>query len=291
MNPTVTTGAGALTLGGNVTFTGGSNTLGGVINGNLNLGGATRTFTISSRSSQTYDLAVNAPIGGSGGIVLDGVAGNTLLLSTINTYTGPTTVKTGSLVLGGVNALPTLTAVNLSTANAILNLIYQGPLFTFSNNQSIGSLTGVAGSQVVLGSGTLTVGNDNSNTTFAGKLTGAGGTLVKVGTGTFVLTSTSNDYSGGTTVNGGVLAVGNDAPLGLAAVTVNPAGTLRYTASSITGRTFNLNGGTLEVPAGTTISYSGATVNGGLLRGTGTHAFGGNTAVFDSSTQVAQPSR
>ncbi len=52
---------------------------------------------------------------------------------------------------------------------------------------TIGSLTGVSGSSVVLGSKALTVGGDGTSTTFGGVISGATGTLTKVGGGTFVL--------------------------------------------------------------------------------------------------------
>ena len=59
---------------------------------------------------------------------------------------------------------------------------------------------------------TLTVGSDNTSTTFAGSISDAGpspavGALVKTGTGVMVL-SGSNTYSGGTTVQSGVLQLG-----------------------------------------------------------------------------------
>ena len=48
-----------------------------------------------------------------------------------------------------------------------------------------------------LGSQTLTVGSDNTSTTFSGSLSGGGG-LTKVGLGTLILGG-NNTYSGGTT--------------------------------------------------------------------------------------------
>src|SRR5256885_67525 len=55
-----------------------------------------------------------------------------------------------------------------------------------------------------LGNKQLTVGASNASTTVTGLITGTGGSLVKVGTGTLSLTGASS-YTGGTTVNAGVL--------------------------------------------------------------------------------------
>ena len=57
------------------------------------------------------------------------------------------------------------------------------------------------------------------------------GNLLKTGPGVLILNNPANTYVGGITVSGGRLDASNDAQLGLAAVTVNPAGTLRYTAN------------------------------------------------------------
>src|SRR5262249_24149974 len=119
----------------------------------------------------------------------------TLVLSGINTYTGATTVNGGTLMAGAINALPFQTALSVAT----------GVTFDLNNfSQSIGSLAG-AGS-VRLGTGTLIMGNDNTNTDFFGVISGLGG-LTKAGTGTQTL-SGANSYSGATTVNGGTLMAG-----------------------------------------------------------------------------------
>jgi autotransporter-associated beta strand protein len=58
-----------------------------------------------------------------------------------------------------------------------------------------------------LGSKELTVGSNNLSTTVSGLIEGNGGSLVKVGTGTLTLLG-DNTYSGGTTIEAGVLEVG-----------------------------------------------------------------------------------
>ena len=112
----------------------------------------------------------------------------------------------------------------------------------------------------------------------------AAGPLNKTGPGVLILNNLANTYAGGITVSGGRLDVSDDAQLGIASPTVNPAGTLRYTATLDTARTFNLNGGTLEAPIGVTLTLNGATVNGGFLRGAGTFVLTGGTALNGVTT-------
>jgi fibronectin-binding autotransporter adhesin len=84
-----------------------------------------------------------------------------------------------SLNYGGPGLLPSSTDVNITASGATLDL----------NNidQTIGSLSGVAGSSVLLGSGTLTI-DGNTSSDFSGSISGDGGLVVGNGTGTTNLT-------------------------------------------------------------------------------------------------------
>ena len=109
--------------------------------------------------------------------------------------------------------LPAATPVNLTAAGATLDLN--------GFPQEIGSLSGVAASQVSLGGAILNTGGDNTSTTFAGSISG-GGVVVKTGTGTFTL-SASNSYAGGTVLNGGAIVAQTNYALGTGPLTINPA--------------------------------------------------------------------
>jgi autotransporter-associated beta strand protein len=254
-------------LGGNVTYNPSSTAPAATITGGtLDLGGPTRTFNIGFGAGPSYDTVIGAFIAGPGGLTKTGTG--FLALTGGTSYSGPTTVTAGPLYLGVANAISSAVVVNGGLLSLNPFATAQG-VTAGSYNQSFGSLAG-SGGGVSLGSATLTVGTDNTSTSFTGNLSATGGTLVKVGTGTLALTgNNAGTYLGGVTVNGGVLAVSADNVLGGAAnaVTVNPAGTLRYTSNASTSRTFNLTSGTLEAGAGATVTYNGATVAGGFLAG------------------------
>ncbi len=88
----------------------------------------------------------------------------------------------------------------LSPASAV-TVAAGGTLNLGGNNETIGSLAGAG--TVLLGSGTLTTGANNTSTSFAGIISGSGG-LTKIGTGTFTFSGLGT-YTGDTTVNAGTL--------------------------------------------------------------------------------------
>jgi autotransporter-associated beta strand protein len=166
---------------------------------------------------------------------------------------------------GGSQYLPTATPVTLGASGATLDLS--------DNNQVIGSLTGVAGSNVLLGTGNLTTGGDNTSTTFAGVIGGNGG-VVKTGSGTFTMTG-ANTYSGGTSVNAGTLIADK-----LSNGTISISGglaklTAKGTANNVSGTTvvpaLTITGGSLDTTNNAmvliTANTSPATLRGYLQSG------------------------
>ena len=110
----------------------------------------------------------------------------------------------------------------------------------------------------------------------------AGGSgVTKIGPGTLVLGNAANTFAGGVTVTAGRLDVGTESALGTGPLAAGPAGTIRYTNTASTARTFTLTGGTLEAPAGVALTLDGAAVYGGFLAsaGTGKFVMTGNAAV------------
>jgi autotransporter-associated beta strand protein len=259
--PMTISGGGNLTLQGNVLFKAhpGGVTPAPRIESDMTLTPGNHVFTSNGNfTGEAYDTLITGNIGGAGGIRKEG-SSYWLALAGQNTYTGPTEVAGGIMMLLAENTLPGQGAVTVGAgASLLLHDPYLfGPPSTHGYNQRIGSLSG-AGS-VSLGTGRLTVGSNGANTTFSGNLAGTGG-LTKTGSGTLTL-SGANTYSGTTIVEGGILAVNNTSGsgTGTGAVTVYQGGMLTGTGS-IAGDVI-LEGGSL---AGSLL-IDGDLYNGGLV--------------------------
>ena len=135
---------------------------------------------------------------GSGRLVVD--LSESLSIFSTNTYSGRTIMNSGTVIAESTTALSPFSAFTVN-ANSTLDLN--------GFNNTIGSLSG---NGTVLNNGggiaTLTVGNDNTNTTFGGVIKDGSSVLqlTKSGTGTLTLTG-MNSYTGTTTVNNGSLIV------------------------------------------------------------------------------------
>jgi fibronectin-binding autotransporter adhesin len=246
------TGTGTLTLTGTNTYSGGTTISAGILQvgpGALGSGAVVdnTTLAFSVSSSATQSNLISGPGGisklGSGALTLTGA----------NTYTGPTAVSAGSLVAGSSSAFGVNSAVMLS-AGATVSVN--------GNNVAVGSLAGTGTvNNNANTAATLTVGSDNTSTTFAGLITDGTGyplAVAKVGTGMLTLTGRVAN-TGGCTATGGMLE--------LSGALVQPG------PSSLTAA------------AGATIQYdSGAQVYGGFLRGAGTHVVTGGATLSGVTT-------
>ncbi|PCE32533.1 autotransporter domain-containing protein [Burkholderia ubonensis] len=269
---------GTLTLSGANNFTGGTNLNGGglVVGNNASLGtgdlnvnasasldtstNVTLSNTVNLANSSTLtiggsnDLGLAGAINGNGGLVKNG-AGRTTL-SGVNTYTGGTTINAGTLAIGLGGSLAATGTVNLANAGAAFDISAGGA-------QTIGGLTGVAGTNVSLGGNTLTLAG-SGNATYNGAI-GGPGSLTLAGSGTQTLNGAST-YTGGTNLNGGSLVLGNNAALGVGVVNVGGAATLDTTTSMTLGNAINLGTGTaLTLGGSNALGLSGPISGGGGL--------------------------
>src|SRR5437773_5710554 len=207
---TIQTGAGTLILGGNVTGLGDTNVA--TINGNLSLGGATRTFTISSGAAAP-DMVVNATITpgttgfASAGVIKNG--GGSLEFTAPNTYNGTTTINDGQLAIFADRALGTTVTPLGFSAGTVIN--GDGNLF-LSNVQvtnealTINAVNGAgdfnaSGASIWTGDivlNTNTFISSSGSLLLSGEISGSGG-FTKLSGGSLTLAGTNvNTYTGAT---------------------------------------------------------------------------------------------
>ncbi|HEV8292244.1 MAG TPA: autotransporter-associated beta strand repeat-containing protein, partial [Tepidisphaeraceae bacterium] len=258
----------------------------------------TSPIVLQSDSTVAVDadeLRIPASIGGPGGLVKIGSGKLTLLNP--DTFAGDTEVSRGILSVEHTSAIPAATTATVDAGAAIelrggvspaaaLNLSGSGILNSGALRNPAGTNTWAG--PITLKSNDVAIGVDaGAQLTVSGVI--SDGTdafpLTKVGTGTLVL-SAANTFDG-TLINGGTLSISNNNQLGNSsgAVTTNNGGKLLVTANTITSRSFNLNTGSIEAASGVLINYLNATVNGGFLRGPGTHGIGAGS-VFSGVTAL-----
>jgi autotransporter-associated beta strand protein len=272
-------------------------------------GGATGTLGISSvvnnaalifNRNASADLTVASAISGSGTLTQLG-AGKTILTSD-NTYTGTTTISSGTLQIGTGGTIGSISSTSAITDNGSL-IINRSDALTLSQNISgSGSLTQAgSGTTTLLGAnsygatnisaGTLQIGNGgttgtlgtgavvnngtlklNRSTTLAiaNAISGTGG-ITQLGSGTSTL-SGNNTYTGATNVNAGTLQAGSLTAFGNGdLVTVSSGATVDVAGFAVTNP-FSLNG------AG--VASLGALVNTGVADTlTGTITLTGDTTI------------
>lgn len=187
------------TNGGTTITSGGVLTLGtdGVVDGNIIDNG---NLVFSSSKDVVYDNAVS----GSGSLTQAGASN--LTLSAVNSYTGATSVKAGTLTTGAAHVLDSSSNVDVAS-NATLNLS--------NNTQTLKGLTGAG--NVSLGNANLVVNNASADT-FTGAIAGAG-SLTKNGAGLLALGGNST-FAGGTSVNSGAVSLTNNKAAGSGQITV-----------------------------------------------------------------------
>ncbi len=142
---------------------------------------------------------ITGEITGNGGITKQGQA--KLTLSGLNSYRGLTTIQSGILEANGKNVFsPVSGVVILNTSGVVLDLNnYDNTIASLSGGGNLGG-------NILLGSATLTVGDD-TNTVYNGSIFGEGG-LVKVGIGTLTLSGPKNSFAGPIKIDNGTLRAG-----------------------------------------------------------------------------------
>jgi len=240
-----TTGAGSDGVtNGIIRSVSGANILSGSIN--MTGGGGTSTYRADTGASLTFNGNVGAiggntarivNLAGGGDFVFNGILQNfndaniagtiglnssntgTTTVNGLNTYTLATTAGVGNTLIAG-----SAQAFGIDSAATV-----DGTLRLAGFSNSIGSLAGAGTVENTNASAaTLTVGSDNTNTTFTGLIQdGAGGgalSLLKVGTGTLILTNTNTFTGSNSVATGSTQVAGSTQAFGVnSAITVTGA--------------------------------------------------------------------
>jgi autotransporter-associated beta strand protein len=312
-------GNGTLTLSGTSTYSGNTTVNGGVLslsadanvgsspnvilNGGLLLCG---TFELSGNHNIGVGLSsgtvgTNALIDAAGGqtFQVDGIIGSAGNSGANNLIVNSLPGDNGTLVLNGANTFNGTTAISNGVLELLNSLALQNSTLVYNSgtlavNGGIGAVTfgGLTGSNSLYLTNlngtpvTLTVGNNNGNTSYGGGLndTGLGGALIKVGTGTLSLTG-SNFYIGTTSarngtleINGGSLTASNTVVVGQSAFAtirltnngsiIVPATTVGTGGSGSAAGAIVVDSGTAglgNITIGGTINGGSVTVNGGIV--------------------------
>jgi len=226
--------------------------------------------------------------------------GNTLQLSGPNSYTGGTNVSNGTMQIGASNSLPTGGAVSFGSGatNGTLDLNgFRQQIAGLSVNGTTPASQLIGNSSTTADS-VLTVDTTGASSTFTGVIQDtlpAGGNktvaLVKQGINTLTLSS-ANLYTGGTEINGGVLAfinggLGSTGPISFGGA----GGTLFYTTGNTQDVSARIAGSNMPISINTnnqTINYSSGMLSsntGGLTKsGSGTLILSGVNSYSGTNT-------
>lgn len=235
------TGTGTLTLTGDNFYTGGTTIAGGT----LQLGNGGISGSITGDITNNATLTVNRSNGTSLGGVISGtgqlikLGGGILALLGNNTYTGGTTISAGTLRVG-----------NGATSGSIVGDVVNNGVLQFNRFDSIG---------------------------FNGVISGTG-SVTKLGNNAMILGG-DNTYTGGTTISGGYLQVGNGGTGGSIVGDVVNNGTLEFARSDAHTFSGAISG------TGNLISFGGS-AGSGVFTMTGTNTYTGGTTVSRGTLQI-----
>ena len=281
-------------------------TAGGIVNNSSN----GQIFTVSSVALPLAVLSINGIAGNA--TIINNNLGETDFVGLGSAGTANITTNSGGITT--FQQQSTGGTANITTNNGGLTVFEENPsgggdqarlitaaggIVDISDLMPSGMTAGsIEGAGIYrLGSKALTVGGNNFNTEVSGTIVdggfggGTGGSLIKVGTGTLTL-SGADTYTGGTTINGGTLQIGNGGTNGSIVGDVTDNANLAFNRSDVvtfsgivsgTGTLSQIGPGTLTL-SGLNLYSGGTNLNGGVLAvqsdtnlGTGPLNFDGGT--------------
>ncbi len=232
--------------------------------------GATLYFNCASSC-----VGCNGPISGLGTLQIS-TAAHSIALNASSSFSGPVSLLSGGVYLGGSNALGS-GAVNVASG-AVCDVTSSAPA-TFANAITLNGLGGTIDGYAkpsIYGEGTATVdtfsgqitlaatselGNSKNNgvLTFSGKISGPGGLVIgKVSTtladecGPIAFSgAASNDYGGGTTINRGQVYLQKTG----GAIAIPGNVTIGTTLTLYTGSTYLILNGSEQIASSATLTF------------------------------------
>jgi autotransporter-associated beta strand protein len=272
------TGVGTLTLTGANSYDNTTVTAGILATAISALPAHTVTLTSGSLSFNQNDSGLfSGDITGSGNVILSGTT--SLTLNGTNNYIGTTSIGAGSSL--------TLSSASSGSASSAYNIT--GSL-TPTVSQTLGSISG-AGSIHLPSLVVLSIGNNNSSTTFSGEIDSSG-SITKVGSGVLTLTG-NNSYTGATTISNGTLRINSGGQLSSSTSTVVSSGAIFEPNTNVTvaslsgsGKTTIGNAVSLTVGNAANQTYSGIIEGAGgtlIKQGSGTLTLTGSNTINNTT--------
>ena len=283
----VSAGSGTTVLTADNTYTGTTT----ISAGTLQIGNATSTGSLGSGAvtndaalvfNRSGNFTLSNAISGSGSLAQSG--SNTITIASANTYTGPTTVNSGTLLVSANQALGTAAAGTTVNSGAALHLS--------AVNYSTAEALSINGAGV---GGTGSLYNVTGSSTYAGQITAVTNATIGAASGS-VLTLTGGLVKDGTTltVSGpgrvNVNTVGISGASANSDLIVNAATLVTTVASTYNGPTSVTNSGTLVAnnTSGSATGTGNVTVSSNsTLSGTGAvNAGSGNFVTINGTLQI-----
>ena len=306
---------GAITLASASTIASDAGTL--TLTGNINNGGFLLT------ESGAGNVTITSVISGSGGLTKTGAGTLTLSGGASNTYTGPTTVNQGTLILAkpGSVLAPAITIGGAgSSATVQLNAPFQlyGAAITINTdgvlnlnnfNEGVGALS-ISGGSIVTGSGLLylsggvTSNASSTTSTLAGNYSMYSNQIFNIASGStptgvdMIMSGSIAEFAAGITVTkqgGGTLVLsGGNSYTGLTTISggvlnIQNANALGTTAGGTTvspGAALQIQGNIAVGNENLTLNGSGIASTGALRNVSGNNSFSG-AVTLDSATTIS----
>ncbi|HEX5273199.1 MAG TPA: autotransporter-associated beta strand repeat-containing protein [Gemmataceae bacterium] len=265
--------------------------------GGANGAGALDNISGSNKWTGPITLASDSTIAGQGSLSLSGAIGGPGGLTSVgsgailigsNTYTGPTVVSAGTLILASANAVKSSSGVTvdggatlaLNNPNTAVNLSYAAVPLTLNGSGAggAGALTSAGGSVTWTGPITLA-----SNSTISAGVTlevtgavgGSGGLTVEGSASDVLVLDAADTYTGATVVASGTLDLWNAAAVGSSSgTTVDSGATLAV----------GTNAGLAFASEPLTLNGSGVNKAGALDNVTGNNSWAGPITLASNST-------